>query len=150
MDTISSFQGKYRFLSNFYPSPIEINNILYPAVEHWYQANKALTERDHHFIRKQKTPEGAKQYGKLVTLKPGWQNVRLRVMIKGVWEKFAQNSDLRQRLIETHPMVLIEGNGWGDQFWGVSKGIGENHLGKILMLARDKIIKDKEANNEQD
>jgi N-glycosidase YbiA len=142
MDEIKTFQGKYRFLSNFYPSPMEINNHLYPTVEHWYQASKALDEKDHHFIRKQKSPNEAKQWGKSITIRPGWNNVRIRYMILGVWEKFAQNLDLRQLLIETHPKVLIEGNDWGDQFWGVSKGAGENHLGKILMLTRTKIMND--------
>jgi hypothetical protein len=36
---------------------------------------------------------------------------------------------------------LVEGNRWGDQFWGVDlrTGLGENHLGKILMKVRDEL-----------
>lgn len=32
---------------------------------------------------------------------------------------------------------LIEGNNWGDTFWGVCNGRGENMLGKLLMEIRD-------------
>ena len=43
---------------------------------------------------------------------------------------------MRSKLEETRGSELIEGNTWGDRFWGVSRGIGENHLGKILMEER--------------
>ena len=32
---------------------------------------------------------------------------------------------------------IVEENTWGDTFWGVCKGVGENHLGKLLMEIRD-------------
>lgn len=32
---------------------------------------------------------------------------------------------------------IIEVNNWGDTYWGVCNGIGDNHLGKILMKIRD-------------
>lgn len=31
----------------------------------------------------------------------------------------------------------MEENNWGDKFWGTVNGVGENHLGKILMRIRD-------------
>jgi hypothetical protein len=34
-------------------------------------------------------------------------------------------------------MILIEGNTWGDTFWGVCNGVGENNLGKTLMNVRE-------------
>ena len=36
--------------------------------------------------------------------------------------------------------MLIEGNEWGDTFWGTCDGIGENHLGKILMRIRNEMV----------
>jgi predicted NAD-dependent protein-ADP-ribosyltransferase YbiA (DUF1768 family) len=45
-------------------------------------------------------------------------------------------------LQETRPYELIEGNNWGDKFWGQSPlGTGRNELGKILMSVRDDITK---------
>jgi predicted NAD-dependent protein-ADP-ribosyltransferase YbiA (DUF1768 family) len=39
----------------------------------------------------------------------------------------------------------MEGNSWGDSFWGVSldTGMGTNHLGRILMDIRDQLYKEK-------
>lgn len=39
---IDRFRGKYWFLSNFYESPIEEENIVYPTLEHYFQAQKTL------------------------------------------------------------------------------------------------------------
>lgn len=43
-------------------------------------------------------------------------------------------------LINTGDAELIEGNSWGDTFWGECNGIGENNLGKILMKIRKEIV----------
>jgi predicted NAD-dependent protein-ADP-ribosyltransferase YbiA (DUF1768 family) len=41
-----------------------------------------------------------------------------------------------QKLLDTGTQTLVEGNWWGDVFWGVCKGVGSNHLGKLLMKLR--------------
>lgn len=43
----------------------------------------------------------------------------------------------RVRLLATGSAELIEGNVWNDTFWGVCRGRGQNHLGRILMEVRD-------------
>lgn len=53
---INSFTGKYAFLSNFYPSPITIDNIQYPTVEHAFQAQKTLDIKERIKISKIKDP----------------------------------------------------------------------------------------------
>jgi predicted NAD-dependent protein-ADP-ribosyltransferase YbiA (DUF1768 family) len=65
-----------------------------------------------------------------------WNEKKLEFMNWGVREKF-KNEELRELLISTGDMTLIEGNAWKDFFWGVCNGKGENHLGKILMKVRD-------------
>ena len=47
--------------------------------------------------------------------------------------------EYRQRLLDTGDRELIEGNTWGDRFWGVCRGEGENKLGRILMRVRDEL-----------
>jgi hypothetical protein len=42
-------------------------------------------------------------------------------------------------LLLTGDEELIEGNFWGDVFWGVCNGVGKNHLGKILMEVRSEL-----------
>jgi predicted NAD-dependent protein-ADP-ribosyltransferase YbiA (DUF1768 family) len=51
-------------------------------------------------------------------------------------QKFKKDSLLGTRLLLTGDELLVEGNSWGDVFWGVCNGIGENNLGKILMEQR--------------
>ena len=63
-----------------------------------------------------------------------------------VEEKFRQNPKLAEMLLATEDAILIEGNTWGDKFWGVCNGVGENNLGKVLMYVRDCLNKEKEDN----
>ena len=42
-------------------------------------------------------------------------------------------------LLATGEEYLVEGNTWGDKYWGVCGGIGLNHLGKLLMQVRDEL-----------
>jgi len=40
MEAITSFQGEYRFLSNFWPCHIVRDGLVYPSLEHAYAASK--------------------------------------------------------------------------------------------------------------
>ena len=53
-------------------------------------------------------------------------------------QKFA-HPDLRRLLLATGDAELVEGNTWGDTFWGTVDGKGENHLGKILTRIRTEL-----------
>jgi ribA/ribD-fused uncharacterized protein len=92
-------------------------------------------------IRSALTPGKAKRLGRKVTLRANWELIKIDVMLDLVRQKF-QDPDLAWMLINTGDAELIEGNHWGDKFWGVCNGEGENHLGKILMQVRDEILKD--------
>lgn len=45
-----------------------------------------------------------------------------------------------KKLIKTGDAELIEGNWWGDKYWGMCNGEGMNKLGKILMQVRKECI----------
>jgi len=47
---------------------------------------------------------------------------------------------LAQKLVDTGARDLIEGNTWGDTFWGISGGKGENNLGKLLINQREELV----------
>lgn len=138
MNVIDRFDGKYRFLSNFWMVQVDWNGIAWPSTEHAYQAAKTLDVNEQRRILEAKTPGEAKRLGRKVTLRPDWDEIRDDVMTSVVMAKFVQNPDLMKRLTDTHPTILIEGNNWGDTFWGVCNGVGENRLGKILMDIRDR------------
>jgi len=55
-----------------------------------------------------------------------------------VRQKFS-NPQLAKQLLDTKDFELIEGNTWGDTFWGVCSGKGQNNLGKILMQIRNEL-----------
>ena len=58
---IDSFEGKYRFLSNFYLSPITYEGIEYPSVEHAYQAAKTFDQKIRQKVADCPTPNEAKK-----------------------------------------------------------------------------------------
>lgn len=146
---INSFTGRYRFLSNFYPVEIEHQGIKYPSVEHYYVAmkikgdqqidGKYLTMNDcRETISKMPDAGKVKKLGKILKIRKDWDQVKMDVMIWGIREKF-KNEDLKQMLLDTSEKELIEGNWWGDQYWGVCNGKGDNNLGKILMRVRNEL-----------
>jgi ribA/ribD-fused uncharacterized protein len=135
---IDRFIDEHWFLSNFYPASVWVDGERYPTLEHAYQAAKTDDPIMKKAIREAKTPALAKRIGKSVTLRPGWNDVRVQTMRELVKQKFS-NPLLAAMLINTGNAELIEGNHWNDKFWGICRGVGENWLGKILMEVRDEI-----------
>lgn len=145
MTVISSFQGEYFFLSNFFYSPVELDGKTYPAVEHAFQAAKTFDHELRQNILQSASPAHAKQLGRKVPLRPDWEQVKFEIMFMLLQQKFTQ-ADLRHKLLITGDAELIEGNTWGDKVWGcvLYKGqwIGKNHLGKLLMKVRAEIAQE--------
>ena len=139
MNKIEEFQGEYRFLSNFgdCPNGVKFEGIKYPTAEHAYQAAKTNNITDRFGISRLESPGKAKRAGSTVLLRPDWDKIKVHIMRQIVTAKFMQNPDLMAKLLSTKDAELIEGNRWGDTFWGVCNGKGENLLGKILMNIRD-------------
>lgn len=73
---IDSFRGKYAFLSNFYPSPVELDGYVYPTVEHAYQAAKTEDVDARMSILTADKPATAKALGRGVPLREGWDDFR--------------------------------------------------------------------------
>lgn len=146
---VSEFQGDYRFLSNFFHriDLLKIDGLVFDSVEHFYQWNKCAYGSDRDKIRGASTPAIAKRLGIKVRMIDYWDTIRKAVMRRGVMAKFVQNRGLARKLINTGNMVLEEGNRWNDDYWGIviGTGMGENHLGKILMDVRSVINTMKEA-----
>jgi len=135
---INQFRGKYYFLSNFFTAPITYEGLTYKNNESAFQSAKVLDIEK----RKQFTeidPSSAKSKGRHVTLRHDWEDVKVSIMITIARNKFMQNKDLKQRLLDTKDEDLQEGNSWNDTYWGVCNGRGKNVLGKILMKIRDEL-----------
>ena len=136
---IALFDGKHAFLSNFYASPVTYECVVYPTVEHAFQAAKALTPTERLPVLMAKTPGIAKRLGRKVALRPGWDAMRIDVMRQLLREKFRPECVLAEKLLATGDAELVEGNTWGDHFWGVCRGSGENWLGRLLMDIRTEL-----------
>lgn len=140
LKSITRFRGCYSFLNNMYPSSVFYDGYEYPTVEHAFQAAKC--EREFTIanwcmqIQKVKSPQKAKRIGQSIKLRQDWEEVKYNIMFELVLQKFARHFDLREQLLETAGRDLIEGNDWGDTYWGVCDGEGQNQLGKILMSVR--------------
>jgi len=135
---ISSFRGEHAFLSNMYASPIICEGETYLTVENAFQAAKTLDLSERKELFSSSSPYSAKQQGRKVQLRRDWEQVKLPIMKQLIFRKFHSNPSLIEKLLTTKDATLIEGNTWGDTFWGMDtrKG-GENHLGIILMDVRD-------------
>lgn len=138
MLTITSFRGSNKFLSNMYPALVDIDGELYPSAEHAFQAMKSLNKDDRIAIAVCRSAEEAKKAGRSVDLRKDWEDAKLDIMYSIVKAKFS-NPALAHLLEQTGDAILIEGNTWGDTFWGVCDGEGDNNLGKILMRIREEL-----------
>ena len=117
-------------------------------MEHAFQAAKTLDEDERRRIRNEPSAAGAKQRGKHATLREDWEQIKVGVMRDLLRQKFGTDP-LRSRLLKTGKSKLVEGNWWGDRFWGVCEGKGENHLGLLLMEIREELRAQKENKNGQ-
>ena len=141
-------------MSNFHPCKIEHQGINYPSVEHYYVSMKCNSSQYFNgnqytvgdfreIIAKTVSAAVVKKMGQQMKVRSDWDEKKLDFMNWAVREKFKQE-DLKELLLSTEDLPIIEGNFWHDVYWGQCscdkcKGKGENHLGKILMKVRDEI-----------
>lgn len=136
-----TFDGKYAFLSNFYICGMQHGGRRWSTSEHAYQAAKATTEEDFLYVANSTTAGVAKRRGGELQEKgrcrADWKDVRVTIMYEILVAKFS-HPELEQMLLSTGNIRLIEGNTWGDVFWGVDirKRTGQNMLGRLLMQIR--------------
>lgn len=134
---IESFTGENYFLSNFSHSKIEMNGLVFDNAEAAFHSFKDPA-RAAEF--EGLNPSLAKRLGRSVRLRKDWEEVKDAIMYEVVLTKFLQNPLLKRKLIDTKGKDLIEGNYWGDRYWGVCNGVGKNMLGKILVEVREYLI----------
>jgi ribA/ribD-fused uncharacterized protein len=142
MVQITAFRDEYRFLSNFWPCKFRFRGYEWNSAEHAYQAMKCQDiEYQMAFLYPRVSAAEAKRMGASAKMDDSFASNKLNYMRAIVSAKFDQNPELMTLLKSTAPAELVEGNTWGDTFWGVYNGKGHNHLGKILMNIRDDITR---------
>jgi len=149
MHVVPKFEGEFFFLSNFYEAPTDFlmdgEKVTMPTGEHAFQAAKchALVDmsQKQEYVRRvaaAPTPSKAKYEGRSCRIAiDKWDHIKVDCMREVVFQKFLQHTDIRSQLVcNTWDAMLVEGNTWGDTFWGRVDGKGYNKLGVILMEVR--------------
>lgn len=142
-------------LSQWWPSPFEVDDIEYATAEHWMMASKARlfgdTDAERQAIEAEH-PAVAKNAGRLVRGfdEAIWQRHRFDIVVTGSIHKFGQHEGLRNFLLNTGDRVLVEASPM-DRVWGIGLSVhderaqdparwrGLNLLGFALMEARERI-----------
>jgi ribA/ribD-fused uncharacterized protein len=145
---IDDFRGKHGFLSNFHRHALVYNGLEYGSGEHAFNADKTLDAAASEQVRTAATPAIAKQLGRRVPLRDGWDaTVRFDVMRAVLEAKFA-DPDLRAQLLATGTALLVESTTSHDQEWGQCTckthrpWPGANHMGRQLMALRSRLRRD--------
>ena len=135
-NNIKGFFDEYGFLSNFFEASVFFEGDTYLSTESAYQASKCNDIKNRNSFFRLSANE-SKKLGQKVELRKDWDERKYDLMSIIVFDKFYRYRGLRELLLVTGDKYLEETNHWGDQYWGVFSGVGENNLGKILMGIRD-------------
>lgn len=141
---INEFRGEWRELSNFGGSLHHI------TAEHLFQAMKAVNWYDMLYVLAAPTPGEAKRRGRSIKCRKDWETIKIDVMWCVIQIKFAPGSHYASVLLSTDDEELIEGNRWGDDFWGCVFDVegeltGENNLGILLVEWREQLKETEDA-----
>jgi ribA/ribD-fused uncharacterized protein len=140
-------------LSQWYPSPFEVDGVRYKTAEHYMMWGKARLFGDEATaaeIVASGHPQQTKALGRTIGGfdEDKWAAHRLGIVTAGNVEKFRQNPDLLTFLLGTRDRVLVEASPL-DRIWGIGLAAtdervhdpaswrGLNLLGEALMRARE-------------
>ena len=131
-------QDQYGAFSNFSLHGFEWDGFYFASVEHYYQSEKFEDTAYKQRIIRSVTPKDAADLGKSksVPVRRDWELVKIEVMRKALIRKFNTHADIRDLLLSTGDLLLIENSPY-DNYWGIGRtGTGQNHLGTLLMQVR--------------
>lgn len=139
----SSFEDNF-YLSNFYRNaPISWNDFRFANSEAVYQAMKYPLDIEYvGRLAASASPRDAKWFAHQRPAPEGWSIKRIDAMRDTLQLKFAQNDELRMKLVRTGDRPIVE---WSerDDFWGAvklqNKFVGVNCLGRLLMELRESL-----------
>lgn len=128
-------------LDNFWECPVLYDGIYYLNSEAAFQSAKTL-DRNTRMKMSFMSASESKMFGKdpkKMVLRPDWNDVKDEIMYEIVKDKMTRNPLILELLKSTGSAIIIEGNYWRDNYWGIEFGSkeGYNMLGTILMMLRE-------------
>lgn len=129
----------YGCFSNFADFVVEIDGLIWPTSEHYFQAMKFTDVAYRETIRSAPKAFEAARLGRdrSQPVQDDWNEAREAVMRKALKAKFEQHDDLRAILVSTNGALIVEHTA-NDAYWGNGgDGSGRNRLGELLMEVRD-------------
>ena len=152
LETDTGVYFKSGYLSQWYETSFEFDNIEYNCCEQFMMAQKAILFKDFETkdkIMQTKQPKEQKSLGRLVKNfdEDKWNKHADDIVYNGNLAKFSQNSELKQKLLETKNKIIVECSPY-DSIWGNGLNItdtlntpienwkGTNRLGKAIMEVR--------------
>lgn len=148
---IKEFRGEHFFLSNYYTAPFMWRGIAFRSAEQAFAYAKCFFVEDGstqtigwQAILDAREPGQAKKLGRSLPINvTEWDKHKVQYMREILHAKFGNGAgNLVGNLINTGSCMLVEGNDWGDKFWGrcldktTGKMVGLNTLGVLLMEER--------------
>lgn len=141
--------------SQWHPSVFEIDGFRYNCAEQYMMAEKARLFGDHERLAKilaSDSPKGQKEHGRRVAnfQASRWSAECRNVVFRGSLAKFSQDDELKEILMETGTMRIVEASPH-DRIWGIGmrkedpravdpkQWLGTNWLGEAIMRARETI-----------
>ena len=131
--------GDLGYLANYSNHGFYKNGIYYKTVEHYYQSEKFDNQEIKNKIINAETPKEASSIGRDRNnkRKDNFKKIKNQVMLEGLLEKFRQNEDIRNKLLETNDEEIVEKT-IDEYYWGIGKdGTGKNVIGHLLMKTRN-------------
>lgn len=156
MEKFTYFYRSHSPFSQWYPCRFTVEDIRFNCAEQYMMYGKAQLFGDEETGRKillARTPREQKELGKQVRgfKQPAWELHCKTIVYEGNKEKFIQNEELLQLLLDTQGTTLVEASP-ADRIWGVglaeddpairsrSTWRGTNWLGEVLTKLRDDLI----------
>jgi len=143
---ILNFDNKNFWLNNMFPCGISVGKYNFPSVENAYYAAAFSGNADLVSKFEKVAPLDARKLSEEFyesnrdSYVKGFSKVKVKAMRKMLGAKFSQHEYLKEKLISTEGLKLINGNNWGEKFWGVCDEEGENTLGLILEQIRGEYL----------